>query len=113
MARQHSDMNHKLYSFLTVNQQTKNTVSSSNSSQIVFEGVYGCFMTCNVCLAGNREVSLELQCLTAELITYIVLSAMTRNDNQGRSAAVLFLGHFYFWGSYSFDDISVLMTFQF
>ena len=34
--------------------------------------VYGCFMTCNVFLAGNSEVSLELQCFTAELITYIV-----------------------------------------
>ena len=29
-------------------------------------------MTCNVSLAGNREVSLEFQCFTAELITYIV-----------------------------------------
>ena len=38
----------------------------------MFEGVYGCFMTCKEFLAGNSEVSLELQCLTAELITYIV-----------------------------------------
>ena len=38
----------------------------------MLEGVYGCFMTCNVYLAGNSEVSLELQCFTAELITYIV-----------------------------------------
>ena len=38
----------------------------------MLEGVYGCFMTCNVFLAGNSEVSLELQCFTAELITYIV-----------------------------------------
>ena len=38
----------------------------------MLEGVYDCFMTCNVFLAGNREVSLELQCFTAELITYIV-----------------------------------------
>ena len=28
-------------------------------------------MACNVFLAGNSEVSLELQCFTAELITYI------------------------------------------
>ena len=38
----------------------------------MIEGVYGCFMTGNVFLAGNSEVSLELQCFTAELITYIV-----------------------------------------
>ena len=38
----------------------------------MLEGVYGCFMTCNVFLAGNSEVSLELQCFTAKLITYIV-----------------------------------------
>ena len=35
----------------------------------MLEGVYGCFMTCNICLAGNSEVGLELQCLTTELIT--------------------------------------------
>ena len=29
-------------------------------------------MPCNIFLAGNSEVSLELQCFTAELITYIV-----------------------------------------
>ena len=40
--------------------------------KLYVEGVYGCFMTCNVFLAGNSEVSLELQCFTAELITYIV-----------------------------------------
>ena len=38
----------------------------------MLEGVDGCFMTCNVFLAGNSEVSLELQCFTAELITYIM-----------------------------------------
>ena len=38
----------------------------------MLEGVYGCFMTCNVFLAGNSEVSLKLQCFTAELITYLV-----------------------------------------
>ena len=38
----------------------------------MLEGVYGCFMPCNIFLAGNSEVSLELQCFTAELITYIV-----------------------------------------
>ena len=54
-----------------INKQT-NTVSRSSSSQTMLEGVYGCFMTCNVFLAGNSEVSLELQCFTAELITYIV-----------------------------------------
>ena len=39
---------------------------------IMLEGVYGCFMPCNIFLAGNSEVSLELQCFTTELITYIV-----------------------------------------
>ena len=34
----------------------------------MLEGVYGCFMICNEFLAGNSEVSLELQCFTAELI---------------------------------------------
>ena len=38
----------------------------------MLEGVYGCFMTSNLFLAGNSEVSLELQRFTAELITYIV-----------------------------------------
>ena len=38
----------------------------------MLERVYGCFMTCNVFLAGNSGVSLELQCFTAEIITYIV-----------------------------------------
>ena len=38
----------------------------------MLEGVYGCFMTCNIILAGNSEVSLELQYFRAELITYIV-----------------------------------------
>ena len=50
----------------------RNAVSRSNSSQTMLEGVYGCFMICNVFLAGNSEVSWELQCFTAELITYIV-----------------------------------------
>ena len=46
----------------------------------MLEGVCGCFMTCNVFLANNSEVSLELQCFTAELITYIVcVSVMPRN----------------------------------
>ena len=35
----------------------------------MLEGVYDCFMTCNVILAGNSEVSLELQFFTAQLIT--------------------------------------------
>ena len=38
----------------------------------MLEGVCEYFMTCNVFLADNSEVSLELQCFTAELITYIV-----------------------------------------
>ena len=54
-----------------INKQT-NTVSRSSSSQTMLEGVCGCFMPCNVFLAGNSEVSLVLQCFTAELITYIV-----------------------------------------
>ena len=48
------------------------TIFVISSSQTMLEGVYGCFMTCNVFLAGNSEVSLELQCFTAELITHIV-----------------------------------------
>ena len=54
-----------------INKQT-NTVSRSSSSQTMLEGVCGCFMPCNLFLAGNSEVSLVLQCFTAELITYIV-----------------------------------------
>ena len=54
-----------------INKQT-NTVSRSSSSQTMLEGVCGCFMPCNIFLAGNSEVSLVLQCFTAELITYIV-----------------------------------------
>ena len=38
----------------------------------MLEGVCGCFMPCNLFLAGNSEVSLVLHCFTAELITYIV-----------------------------------------
>ena len=38
----------------------------------MLEGAYSCFMACNVFLVGNSEVSLELQCFTAELIIYIV-----------------------------------------
>ena len=54
-----------------INKQT-NTVSRSSSSQTMLEGLCGCIMACNVFLAGNSEVSLVLQCFTAELITYIV-----------------------------------------
>ena len=54
-----------------INKQT-NTVSRSSSSQTMLEGVCGCFMPCNIFLAGNSEVSLVLHCFTAELITYIV-----------------------------------------
>ena len=54
-----------------ISKQT-NTVSRSNSSQTMLEGLYVCFMTCNVFLAGNSEVSLELQCFITELIKYIV-----------------------------------------
>ena len=38
----------------------------------MLEGLCGCIMACNVFLAGNSEISLELHCFTAELITYIV-----------------------------------------
>ena len=38
----------------------------------MLEAVRGCFMPCNIFLAGNSAVSLELQCFTAELITYIM-----------------------------------------
>ena len=44
----------------------------SNKSQTMLERVYGCFMTCNIFLASNSEVSLELQRFSVELITYIV-----------------------------------------
>ena len=63
---------HKLYSFPQWISKQTNTASRSNSSQTMLYGVYGCFMACNVFLTGNSEVSLELQCFTAELITYIV-----------------------------------------
>ena len=70
MARQHSG------TICTVSSQwiskQTNALSRTYSSQTMLEGVYGCFMTCNVFLAGNSEVSLELHCFTAELITYIV-----------------------------------------
>ena len=53
--------------------QQRNEISICFTVTIFFfEGVYGCFMTWIVILAGNSEVSLELQCLTAELITYIM-----------------------------------------
>ena len=73
MARQQSGTNciNCTVSSQLISKQT-NAVSRSNSSQTILEGVYGCFMTCNVFLAGNSEVSLKLQCFTAELITYIV-----------------------------------------
>ena len=32
----------------------------------MLEVVSGCFMTCNICLAGNSEVSSELQCFKKE-----------------------------------------------
>ena len=46
--------------------------SDRTKKKSLLEGLYGCFKTCNVFLAGNSEVSLELQCLREELITYIV-----------------------------------------
>ena len=61
---------HKLYSFLTVNPQTNKCCFKHSSSQTMLEGLCGCIMACNVFMAGNSEVSLELQCFTAELITY-------------------------------------------
>ena len=45
---------------------------SLSPSHTMLEAVCGCFMPCNIFLAGNSEVSFELQCFTAELITYIV-----------------------------------------
>ena len=45
-------------------------------------------MPCNVFLAGNSEVSLVLQCFTAELITYIVCECDApewRRAEQGRA----------------------------
>ena len=54
-----------------ISKQT-NAVSSSSSSQTMLEGLCGWIMACNVFLAGNSEVSLDLLCFTAELITYIV-----------------------------------------
>ena len=73
MARQHSGTNciNSAVSSQGISKQT-NAVSRSNISQTMLEGACGCFMTCNVFLADNSEVSLELQCFTAELITYIV-----------------------------------------
>ena len=38
----------------------------------MLEGLCGCIMACNVFMAGNSGVGLELQCFTAELIIYIV-----------------------------------------
>ena len=73
MTRQHSGTN---YINCTVSplwiRKQRNAVYRRQSSQTMLEGVYGWFMTCNVFLAGNSEVSLELQYFTAELITYIV-----------------------------------------
>ena len=73
MERPHFGKNCINYTFSSqwISKQT-NAVSRSNRSQTMLDGVYGCFMTGNVFLAGNNEVSLELQCFTAELITYIV-----------------------------------------
>ena len=65
--------------------------SRCSSSQTMLEGVYGCFMTCNVFLTGNSEVSLELQCFTAELITYIVCEC---NAPEWFQALLLGLTHF-------------------
>ena len=72
MARQHSGTNciNCTVSSQWIIKQT-NAVSSCSSSQTMLEGLCGCIMACNVFLAGNSEVSLELQCFTAELITYI------------------------------------------
>ena len=89
---------HELYSFFAVYQQTNKCtdlqfltksalsatlhwvcykeevgwIMSVSPGHTMLEAVCGCFMPCNVFLAGNIEVSLELQCFTAELITYIV-----------------------------------------
>ena len=48
---------HKLYSFLTVNQQPNKYCLQKQPQPNHAEGVYGCFMTCNVFLAGNNGVS--------------------------------------------------------
>ena len=73
MARQHSGTIciNCTVSSQWIRKQT-NVASRNNSSQTMLEEVYDRFMTCNVFLASNSEVSLELQCFTAELITYIV-----------------------------------------
>jgi hypothetical protein len=83
MARQHSGTNciNCTVSLHWISKQT-NAVSRSNNSRTMLEGVYGCFMTCNVFLAGNSEVSLELQCFTAELMTYIVCECNARNGRE-------------------------------
>ena len=59
----------------------------------MLEGVYGCFMTCNVFLAGNSEVSLELQCFTAELITYIVCECDAPECRQQYQGLFCYLFH--------------------
>ena len=64
---------HKLYTFLTVNQQTnkrgfKQLQQPNHAWGIVW--LYYCMQF--FFLGGHSEVSLELQCFTAELITNIV-----------------------------------------
>ena len=73
--------------FSTVISKQTNTVSRSNSSQPMLEAVCGCFMPCNVFLAGNSEVSLKLQCFTAELITYLVCECDAPECTPGQSTA--------------------------
>ena len=73
-ARQHFGTNciNCTVSSKLINKQT-NAVSRSKSSQTMLEGVYGRFMTCNIFMAGNSEVS---------------VSAIPRNDRWAYSFGV-------------------------
>ena len=82
-----------------INKQT-NTVSRSSSSQTMLEGVCGCFMPCNLFLAGNSEVSLVLHCFTAELITYIVCECDAPECSM-RTPALLLRNRSWVWRQWS------------
>ena len=61
---------------------------SVSPDHTMLEAVCGCFMPCNIFLAGNSEVSLELQCFTVELITYIVCECDAQEYYTQRSVCV-------------------------
>ena len=63
----------------------------------MLEGVYGCFMTCNEFLAGNSEVSLELQCFTAELITHIVCECDAPDCTKSHSPNFSYSKEIFLW----------------